>query len=87
MKVKIMPSRPNIEYYDVRDYGSANRAVDTIEANQEWAILHYQQFGHEDDHYEIWVEGHSYSRGYSLREAQIIIQGAIERFMRGNPDW
>jgi len=53
-----MPSRPNIEYYDVRDYGSANRAVDTIESNQEWAILHYQQFGHEDDHYEIWVEEH-----------------------------
>ena len=79
-----MPTRPDVKYYDIKDYGEAMRAVDIIEARKGWAILHYQQFGRERDHYEIWAAGHSRDHEDTLDKAQIFMESTIRDFMRGN---
>ncbi len=82
-----MPTRPSVKYYDVHNYGKANTAVNTIEAYDQWAIIHYHKFDQEEDHYEVWVERRSYGSWDSQREAGDIVDEAIKKFMAGQKDW
>jgi hypothetical protein len=61
---------PNeVGHYDIRSYSDWNTNQDTIERDKLWAIQHIYQFGHEREHWEVWVKGEKYATTYSLQEA------------------
>jgi hypothetical protein len=66
---------PNVKFYEQgKVAGDFMRVLDTIEARNEWAIVH----DHSDGTWQVFVNGESRGPCYTQAEAQQLMQRCIQ---------